>query len=107
MANSGEFKAVGDGVNVLGQLQQRSALLDSQANGGTKGGDIMGRKIICDRCGKECAVYGENRYIPFIFQKKYTYVTAHYDHNDGREIEYYLCKECLDLFKSWMKSGKR
>ena len=65
----------------------------------------MARQMICDRCGKVCAFFGEKAYRPLKIKRYSVYYKSEYETNDGREITYSLCTNCLDLFKSWMKTG--
>lgn len=66
----------------------------------------MARQVICDRCGKVCALYGVNAYKPLKISRKSVYYKSEYETEDGREITHFLCPDCLNSFKKWIKSGR-
>ena len=60
---------------------------------------MIKQTLICDRCGKMCAEYGNNRGY-HIFRKYYLRKsTGNRDYLD-------LCQSCYDDLAQWMKIGK-
>ena len=66
----------------------------------------MAKQAICDRCGKSCAFYSTKAWRPLKIQRKSVYYRSEYISDDGRQIEYMLCNDCIDQFKAWIKRGR-
>lgn len=59
---------------------------------------MIEKKIICDRCGRECE-YSRYSRGQRVFRNKFFLRKSDDDFID-------LCQECYDSLAEWMKSGK-